>query len=169
MSRSILALGLLSLALVAVQLNVFSELRLLGVVIMAVWLWAFCVGLVCSHGAALVASGIAGGYVDAHAATPFGLNALTCVGLAYLGSRLAREGVGDLHGAAIWMAPLLGGCVGLLTPLVFAIAATFVFDTAPWHGSLPASMVVNAIAFAVAARPLARLVEVATGESGSRR
>jgi len=56
-----------------------------------------------------------------------------------------------------------------LTPLVFAIAATFVFDTAPWHGSLPASMVVNAIAFAVAARPLARLVEVATGESGSRR
>ena len=91
-------------------------------------------------------------------------------GLIALGSiRLAREGVGDLEGAAWWMTPLLAAVVGFFAPLLFVLTGIFALDFSLWHGSLVASMLVNAVFFALLARPVARLVTFTSGTSRRRR
>ncbi len=77
--------------------------------------------------------------------------------LAWFAARLGREGVGDLDSAAWWVPPVLAGVAGLLAPAGYVVLATLAQDHGLWHDHLVASMVVNALVFAVVARPLARL------------
>ncbi len=168
-SRALLALSILGLFLVAIQLDILAGLRVAGVVVMVIWLWPFCIAIV-GQAAAAVASGVVLGLLfDAHTSTPYGLTAIVG-GLIALGSiRLAREGVGDLEGAAWWMTPLLAAVVGFFAPLLFVLTGIFALDFSLWHGSLVASMLVNAVFFALLARPVARLVTFTSGTSRRRR
>ena len=168
-SRALLALSILGLFLVAIQLDILAGLRVAGVVVMVIWLWPFCIAIV-GQAAAAVASGVVLGLLfDAHTSTPYGLTAIVG-GLIALGSiRLAREGVGDLEGAAWWMTPLLAAVVGFFAPLLFVLTGIFALDFSLWHGSLVASMLVNAVFFALLARPIARLVAFTSGTSRRRR
>ena len=169
MSRALLALSLLGLFLVAIQLDILSSLRVAGVVVMAIWLWPFCIAIVGQATAAMV-SGVALGLLfDAHTATPFGLTAVVGGLIAFGSIRLAREGAGDLEGAAWWMTPLMAAIVGFLAPLLFVVVGIFTLDFSLWHGSLIASMVVNALFFAVLARPVARLIAFSSGTTRRRR
>ena len=169
MSRALLALSLLGLFLVAIQLDILSDLRVAGVVIMAIWLWPFCIAIIGQTTAAII-SGVALGLLfDAHTSTPFGLTAVVGGLIAFGSIRLAREGVGDLEGAAWWMTPLLAAIVGFLAPLLFVLMGIFTLDFSLWHGSLVASMLVNALFFALLARPAARLIEFASGTTRRRR
>jgi cell shape-determining protein MreD len=158
-SRLLAVLTLGSLFLVALQLDVFSGLRFFGVVVMLVWLWPFCLAVVGLGAPALVWGGVVGLLFDAGATTPFGLTVVVNLVIAFGVSRLANEGVGDLDSSAWWMTPLMAAVVGCGAPLLAAVLATATLNTALWHGSLLATMLVNAVAFAVLARPVARLVQ----------
>jgi cell shape-determining protein MreD len=168
-SRYVLPLSFATLCVVGIQISIFSEWRIGGTVIMAVWLWPLCVGLTGNTGLALVSGGLAGLLFDAHTTTPFGLTALVGVAVGYVASRLGREGVGDLDSAALYVTPLIGAIVGMLAPVTFVIAALCLFDTGPWHGGVVQSMTANTIAFFLLARPLTRLAFRVTGTSTRRR
>jgi hypothetical protein len=156
-----------TLVIVALQLTILSTLRFDGVVIMLVWLWPLVMGLTGFTSLALVIALISGVFFDTHAATPFGLTAAVAVVIAYGASRLGREGVGDLDSAAWWMTPLLAAAGGFCAPAMYAFAGFFALDFGLWHGSVLAMMIVNAGAFFVLSRPLARLARV-IGAMGER-
>ena len=139
------------------QLSILTSLRVGGVVVMLVWLWPFCVGLAGATSLAIWCAVVAGVFFDTHALTPFGLTALVGVVLAYAASRLGKEGVGDLDSAAIWVTPLLAGAAGFAAPLIYCAGGVLTLHLSLWRGSLAASMIVNAVAFFLLARPVARL------------
>ncbi len=168
MSRLVTALTLSSLFLVALQLDVFSGLRFFGAVIMLVCLWPFCIAVVGLPGPALIFGAVVGFLFDSRAATPFGLTVVVNLIIAFGVSRLAAEGVGDLDSSAWWMTPVMASLTGLATPLLMALLASVTLNTTFWHGSLPASMLVNAVAFGLLVRPVSRFVQWATNE-GRRR
>ncbi len=154
------ARGLITLAtlmIVGVQLAVFTQWRFAGAVVMLVWLWPVAVGLTGLTSLALFAGVLAGVLFDAQSATPFGLSALVGLALAYFASRLGKEGVGDLDSAAFWVTPALAAVGGLLAPLLFVISGVFALNFSLWRGSLVDSMLVNAVAFLIMARPVTRL------------
>jgi hypothetical protein len=160
---------LATLVIVAVQLSVFSGLRFSGVVIMIVWLWPLAMGLAGLTALSLWCALVAGVFFDTHASTPFGLTAVVALLLAYAASRLGREGVGDLDSAAWWVTPLLAAVAGFVAPVIFVGASFFTFDFSLWRDSLLATMVVNAAAFFVLARPMARVALWLGNLGGSRR
>jgi rod shape-determining protein MreD len=162
-SRSLLAITLLGLFLVAVQVNILSGLRVAGVVCMLVWLWPYCLAIV-GYGSGAMVSGVGLGLLfDAHSSTPFGLTAVTAGLIGLAASRLAREGIGDLEGAAWWMMPALAAGFGLAAPLLFVLLGIVLLNFSLWHGSLLTAMLVNAVFFALVSRPLARLIERVAG------
>lgn len=148
---------LLTLVLVGVQLAVFTQWRVAGVVVMLVWLWPVAVGLTGLTPLALLAGLLAGLLFDAQSATPFGLSALVGLVLGYVASRLGKEGVGDLDSAALWVTPALAAVAGFAAPLLFVVSGVFALDFSLWRGSLLTSMLVNAVAFFLLARPVTRL------------
>lgn len=153
------ARGLITLAtlmIVGVQLAVFTQWRFAGAVVMLVWLWPVAVGLTGLTSLALFAGLLAGVLFDAQSATPFGLSALVGLVLALVASRLGKEGVGDLDSAAFWVTPALAAVGGLLAPLLFVISGVFALNFSLWRGSLVDSMLVNAAAFMILARPVTR-------------
>lgn len=156
MRRGWVLVAVISVVLVAIQVSWVSPLRIEGAVVMAVWLWPLLVGLVASTPLAIGAGAIAGLLFDARVATPFGLAAIVGAALGAAISLLAKEGIGDLDGAAWWVPPALIGLGGLVAPALFAGLAAVVGHASLWRNSLGAAMVVNAVAFAVLARPLGR-------------
>jgi len=167
--RVLVPVTLVTLFIVAIQLSVFSGLRFAGVVIMIVWLWPLAMGLAGLTTLALWCALVAGVFFDTHATTPFGLTAVVALLLAYGASRLGREGVGDLDSAAWWVTPLLAAAAGFVAPLIYVGASFFTFNFSLWRNSLFATMVVNAVAFFVLARPMARLARWLGNLGGSRR
>ncbi len=157
MSRAVIPLTIVTLFVVAIQLQLLSTLRAAGAVIMLVWLWPFVVGLTGALAPALWVAALSGLFFDTRSTTPFGLTIVVAVVLAWFAARLGREGVGDLDSAAWWVPPVLAGVAGLLAPAGYVVLATLAQDHGLWHDHLVASMVVNALVFAVVARPLARL------------
>lgn len=163
MSRSLAPVVVISLLVLALQLTICSALRVNGVVFMLVWLWPVCVGLTGNSALAIVAALVGGVGFDTHAATPFGLTALTGLVLAIGASRLGREGVGDLDSAAWWVAPLIGAAGGFAAPFVFVVGGFVYLNFSLWRGSVLAMMVTNATLALVFMRPLSRLAFVAVG------
>ncbi len=157
MTRAVVPLTIVTLFVVAIQLQLLSTLRAAGAVIMLVWLWPFVVGLTGALVPALWVAVLSGLFFDARSTMPFGLTIVVALGLAWFAARLGREGVGDLDSAAWWVPPVLAGLAGLLAPAGYVALATVALDPGLWRDHLGASMVANAIVFAIAARPLARL------------
>ena len=162
MSRALVPALVMTLFLVGVQLAILTNLRVAGVVVMAVWLWPLAVGLSGSRGLALFVAGVGGLCVDAHAITPFGLSAVVGGVVAWVAARLGREGVGDLDSAAWWVTPILGAVVGLATPALYVILGGVLLNFTLWRGSVLSAMWVNAVAFALFARPLAYVARAVT-------
>lgn len=162
MSRALVPAVVVTLFIVGVQLAVLTNLRVAGVVVMAVWLWPLAVGLSGSTALGVIVASVGGLCVDAHAITPFGLTAVVGGLVAWVAARLGREGIGDLESAAWWVTPILGAIVGLLAPALYVILGAVVLNFSLWRGSVLDAMWVNAIAFAVFARPLARLGRTVT-------
>ena len=169
MRRVLVPVTLVTLLLVAIQLSLFSSLRFAGVVVMIVWLWPFAMGLAGLTSLALWCALVGGIFFDTHSTTPFGLTVIVGLLLAYGSSRLGREGVGDLDSAAWWVTPLLAAVAGFFAPLLFVGASFFTFNFSLWRDSLLAAMVVNAIAFFLLARPVARVARWIGNLGGSRR
>lgn len=168
MKKVLVPVTLVTLVIVAIQLSVFSGLRFAGVVVMIVWLWPFSMGLAGLTRLSLWCALVAGVFFDTHSTTPFGLTAIVAVLLAYGASRLGREGVGDLDSAAWWVTPALAASAGFVAPLIFVGGSFFTFNFSLWRDSLLASMVVNAVAFFILARPVTRLARWVGNLGGSR-
>ena len=124
---------------------------------MLVWLWPLALSLTGSTVFAVAAGFVAGVLFDAHTATPFALSGVVGAALAGLISLLAREGVGDLDAAAWWVAPLISAVGGFLAPVIYVVGGSLVGQTSLWRASLFSMMLVNALAFFLFARPLARV------------
>jgi len=167
--RVLVAVTLATLVVVAVQLSIFSSLRFYGVVVMLVWLWPLSLGLVGMTAVSMWCALLAGLFFDVHATTPFGLTAVVALLLAYGASRLGKEGVGDLDSAAWWVLPSLAGLGGFVAPLLFVGGSFFTLNFSLWRDSLGAAMVVNAVAFFVLARPMARAARWVGRVGGARR
>lgn len=167
MRRALAPAALVTLFFVALQVTIFSTLRIYGVVVMLVWLWPLAMGLAGFTSLALTTALIAGVFFDTHATTPLGLTAVVGMVIAYGASRLGREGVGDLDSAAWWVAPALAAIGGLGAPLLYVIGGFIVLNFHLWRGSVLTMMVVNACAFFVLARPMTRLARV-IGNLGER-
>jgi len=166
-TRALIPVTVVTLFIVGVQLSVFSTWRFAGVVFMLVWLWPFTLGLAGFTALSIWAAVVGGVFFDTHATTPFGLTAMIGVVLAYGASRLGKEGVGDLDSAAWWVTPILAGGAGLAAPVIYTAGGVGVLNFSLWHGSLVNSMVVNALAFFVLARPVSRLARM-FGRAGVR-
>ncbi len=169
MRRVLVPATLVTLIIVAIQLSIFTSLRFAGVVVMLVWLWPLAMGLAGLTALALWCALVAGVFFDTHSTTPFGMTVVVGLLLAYGASRLGREGVGDLDSAAWWVTPLLAAAAGFFAPLLFVGASFFTLNFSLWRDSLLSAMVVNAIAFFVLARPVARLALWVGNLGGSRR
>jgi hypothetical protein len=164
--RTLLLATIVTLFVVAIQLEIFSSLRFAGTVIMLVWLWPVAVGLAGFTNLALYVALLGGVLADTHATTPFGLTAIVGLLLAYGSSLLGREGVGDLDSAAYWVTPVLAAVAGFVGPLLYTFAGVFAFNFELWHGSVASMTIVNALAFLVLARPVTRVARgvAAVGE-----
>ena len=157
MRRALLPVTFVTLLIVAIQLSIFSSWRFAGVVVMLVWLWPLAIGLTGFTALAMWSALVAGVFFDTHSSTPFGLTAIVALLLAYGASRLGREGVGDLDSAAWWVTPLIAAGAGFVAPALFVGASFFAFNFSLWRDGLFAAMIVNAVAFFLLARPVARL------------
>jgi len=155
--RALVPALLVTLVIVAVQLEILSSLRFFGVVIMVVWLWPLVMGLAGYTALSLFVALVGGLLFDTHATTPLGLSVVVGLLLAYVASLLGREGIGDIDSAAIWVTPVLGAIGGAAAPVLFTIGGFFVFNFGLWRGSLLATILVNAAAFLLLARPMTRL------------
>ncbi|NNN08880.1 MAG: hypothetical protein HKL85_06755 [Acidimicrobiaceae bacterium] len=170
MTQARALITLVTLVVVGVQLAVFTHWRFAGVVVMLVWLWPVAVGLTGLTSLAMFAGLLTGILFDAQSATPFGLSALVGILLAYIASRLGKEGVGDLDSAALWVTPAIAAGAGFLAPLLFVFSGVFALNFSLWRGSLLNSMVVNALAFLLLARPVTRVAfAVSTSAMRARR
>lgn len=156
MRRTLLPATIVTLFVVAIQLDILSSLRFAGTVIMLVWLWPVAMGLAGFTSLALYVALLGGVLVDTHSTTPFGLTALVGLVLAYSASLLGREGVGDLDSAAYWVTPVLAAVAGFAAPLIYTFGGVFAFNFNLWRGSVASMMVVNAVAFLLLARIVTR-------------
>lgn len=167
MRRALVPAALVTLLVVAIQLEVFSSLRVSGVVFMLVWLWPLCVGLAGYTSLALFVALLGGIMFDTHSTTPFGLTALVGMALGYAASRLGREGVGDLDSAAIWVTPVIAAVGGFLAPLLYVGGGYFELNFGLWRGSLLSSMFINASGFFLFSRWVSRFAKM-VGSVGER-
>lgn len=167
MTRALVPVTLVTLIVVAIQLSIFSTLRVEGVVVMLVWLWPAAMGLMGYTSIALIVGLEAGLFFDTHSAAPFGLTIVVGVALAWMASRLGREGVGDLDSAAWWVTPVLGALAGAVAPFLYVGLGYLELNGGLWRGSVLASAEVNAVAFFLLARPAARLART-VGRIGER-
>ncbi len=167
MTRALVPVTLMTLVVVGLQLAIFSTLRVEGVVVMLVWLWPAVMGLMGFTSIAVVVAMESGFFFDTHSAAPFGLTIVVGVVLAWLASRLGREGVGDLDSAAWWVTPVLAAVAGAVAPFLYVALGYLELNGTLWRGSVLASAEVNAVAFFVLARPVARLAR-SVGRVGER-
>jgi cell shape-determining protein MreD len=152
-------MAMATIIVVAIQISIVSPIRVSGVVIMVVWLWAMALGLTTSTVVAVTFSAVAGALFDSYSATPYGITAVVGAILAWSVSRLAREGIGDLDASAWWMPPSIMAIGGALAPVLFVIGGGVLGQVGYWRASLVPMMVANAVAFFVLARPSARVAQ----------
>ena len=167
MSRALVPVTFVTLIVVGFQLAILTTMRIDGVVVMLVWLWPLCMGLAGFSSLSFVTAVVAGLFLDTHAATPFGLTAVVGLGLAYVASRLGREGIGDLDSAAWWVTPLIALAGGFLAPALYVALGAIELNFGLWRGSLVPAMIVNAGAFFILARPATRVAR-SVGRFGER-
>lgn len=163
MSRLVVLTALASLTLVALQSAIASHVRIAGVVVMLVWLWPFAVAMVASQRVAIVVALGVGFLFDVQCATPLGLTMAVNLVVALVMARLVREGIGDFDGVAYWVPSVMAALAGLVAPLMTVIVGFGLLDGTLWRDSVVASMVVNAVAFAVLIRPMAWVGRWVTG------
>jgi hypothetical protein len=65
--------------------------------------------------------------------------------------------VGDLDSAALWVTPALAAAAGFVAPLLYVASGVFALNFSLWRDSLLDTMVVNAVAFFLLARPVTRV------------
>lgn len=145
--------------LVGVQISVLSSLRFGNAVIMIIWLWMVALGLTHSALNVTLNALVVGLAFDARSATPFGLATLVALVIGLGVERLAREGIGDVDASAWWMVPLVGGLVGMLAPVLFAVVGTIFLHPQLWHTNIVATMGWNVVAGFVLTYPLTRIAQ----------
>lgn len=159
-----------SIVVVSLQTTIVSPYRIAGIVIMLVWLWPLCVGLLGDQRSGVVAGVASGLLFDTHVATPFGLFAVVGGVVGYVAGLLGQEDLGDLRGAVWWMPLAIGGGFGFVAPLVLVVVGFFFGGTQLWRGDIGATMVVNAIVLGLALRPAVAVSRVLVGPiDGTRR
>jgi hypothetical protein len=164
--RGALALAIATVVVVAIQITLVSPVRVGGVVIMVVWLWAMVLGLSVRPVLAITLAAVAGVLFDSFCATPFAATGVVGAALAWGIGRMAREGIGDLDASAWWVPPSLMALGGAIAPAAYVIVAGVLGQMGYWRGSLVTMMVVNSVAFFVLARPVARVAQRLASASG---
>ena len=148
----------------AVQLSVFSPIRLAHVTIMLMWVWALALGISLNRWYATIGGAVVGFMLDAQSSTPLLTFAVTGAVVGYLCGRLGEEGIGDLDGAAWWSGPIVGSLGIVISVLSAMLIATIFGDGTFWRGNAGASMVVNMLIAAVLVRPVGRFARWAIGD-----
>lgn len=148
-----------ALALVVLQIAIADELSVMGVHAELIWVLPVAAGLAAGPMAGMSAGLMGGVVADLFQPTPFGLTALVAVVIGYALGRLGEEGVGDLGGAAWWVAPALAAAAGLVAPLAYALCAAALGHTG-YLTAVPVGMVcvLDALACALLVRPTMRLI-----------
>lgn len=151
-------LVVVALGIVVVQLTIANELTIRGVHPELLWVLPVAAGL--SAGAMPgMAAGFVGGVVaDLFLPSPFGLSAFVGVLLGYAMGRLGEEGIGDLHGSALWVAPALGAACGFVAPVLYALCGAALGHRSYLSSSLAVVAPLDAVACALLVRPMMRLV-----------
>jgi rod shape-determining protein MreD len=147
-----------SLAIVVLQLTIADQLSIDGVHVELVWILPIAAGLSAGPLTGMAAGFVGGAVADLFLPTPFGLSALVGVLLGYVLGRLGEEGVGDLGGAAIWVAPGLAAAAGFLAPLLYASFGAVLGHPHFISSSLLIVCVLDAIAAALLVRPAMRVL-----------
>ena len=150
---------LASLVLVILQITIADQLVIMGVHAELIWVLPVAAGLSAGPMAGMSAGFVGGVVADLFQPTPFALTALVAVVLGYALGRLGEEGVGDLGGAAWWVAPALGAAAGLVAPLLYALCAAAIGHKG-YLTDVPVGTVciLDAVATALLVRPTMRLL-----------
>ncbi|HLK44763.1 MAG TPA: hypothetical protein VKT18_02185 [Acidimicrobiales bacterium] len=151
-------LVVVALGIVVLQLCFADELTIDHVHAELVWVLPAAAGL--SAGAlAGMAAGFVGGIVaDLFLPTPFGLTAIVGILVGYALGRLGEEGVGDLGGAAWWVAPGLAFVTALVAPLAYAVAGAALGHHSFLSASVGVVALLDAVAAALLVRPMMRVL-----------
>ncbi len=147
-------LVLASLVLVVLQVTIADQLTIGGVHVELVWVLPIAAGLVAGPVPGMAAGFVGGVAVDLFVITPFGLTALVGILLGYALGRLGEEGVGDLGGAAIWVAPFLAFCAGAVAPLAYALLGALFGHRGYLTVDLAMICLLDAVACALLVRPV---------------
>ena len=151
-------LVLVSLGVAVLQITIADQLSVDGVHVELVWLLPIAAGLAAGPIPGMAAGLVGGAVVDLFLPTPFGLTALIGVVVGYVMGRLGEEGVGDLGGAAWWVAPGLAFCAGLVAPLLYAVAGAALGHTSFLSVPLGVISILDAVGCALLVRPMMRLL-----------
>lgn len=159
---------LASLVIVVLQLTLADQLSIAGVHPELVWVLPIAAGL-CAGPMTGMAAGFTGGVAaDLFLPTPFGLTAFVGVIVGYALGRLGEEGVGDLGGAAWWVAPGLAAAAGFLAPLVYAACGAALGHPSYLDPPLLMVCLLDAIACAALVRVTMRLLGPVLGDDAGR-
>lgn len=148
-----------ALVLVVVQIALVDRLSIAGVHAELIWVLPVAAGLGAGPMPGMAAGFVGGVVADLYLPTPFGLTALVGTVLGYALGRLGEEGVGDLGGAAWWVAPALAAAAGALAPLLYALCGaalghvSYLSAVPLWSVCLQSSL-----ACALLVRPVMRLL-----------
>lgn len=157
-------LAIASALIGAVQLSVFSPVRVAHVTIMLIWVWALALGISINRWYAAIGGAVVGFMLDAQSSTPLLTFAVTGAVVGYICGRLGEEGIGDLDGAAWWSGPIVGSLGIVISVLTAMVIATIFGDGTFWRGNAGASMVVNMLLAALTVRPLGRFARWSVGD-----
>jgi rod shape-determining protein MreD len=161
-------LVLASLALLVLQLTIANQLSIGGVHVELVWVLPIAAGLVAGPMPGMAAGFVAGVVFDLFLVTPFGLTALVGVLIGYTLGRLGEEGVGDLGGAAFWVAPFLALCAGAVAPLAYAVLGAVSGHRGYLTVNLAMLCLLDAVACALLVRPTMRALSPALSKESPR-
>jgi rod shape-determining protein MreD len=158
------------LAVVVLQLTIADELTIGGLHPELVWVLPVAAGLAAGPRAGMAAGLVGGAMADLFVPTPYGLTALVGVFVGYALGRLGEEGVGDLGGAAWFVAPALAFGAGLVSPVAYALFGAALGHSSYVSVSLGLVCLLDAVASAVLVRLVMRvlgpLVAADTSRSG---
>jgi rod shape-determining protein MreD len=151
-------LVVVALGMVVVQLTIADELSIAGVHPELLWVLPVAAGLSAGAMAGMAAGFVGGVVADLFVPSPFGLSAFVGVLVGYAMGRLGEEGVGDLRGSAIWVAPALGAACGFVAPLLYAVSGVVLGHRSYLSSTVLLVAVLDAAACALLVRPMMGLV-----------
>jgi cell shape-determining protein MreD len=156
------------LVVVVFQLTIADQLSIDGVHAELVWVLPVAAGLSAGPVAGMAAGFVGGAIADLFLPTPFGLTAFVGVLLGYALGRLGEEGVGDLGGAAWWVAPGLAAAAGFVAPILYAVGGVALGHHHYLSSSLPYVCVLDSVACALLVRPVMRVLGPRLADDGAR-